>query len=282
MYCLVKPICATDSDIEKDFSNNPLVEQTLPRNSVHIRGNHSSVENQTTGEIKGIHLEDSPLAPVSLHVDHTGVTADSHYMMTGSQKIEFIYTNIGEAFYATLESCIVITSAMLVPLLIYQGWCFFIPGKYQRERVAFNKVTSATCVYILLCLAFIICWFLPHIYQFLHSFGVDNNILQVRLEARIAPYYSWIFKSTFLFLQLSLSPLVLYFLLKENIITLKWMIGNRQITTIFLLTLAAFFSPPDLWGQVTISGVLFILLECITWLFLYKTSATNASTPKES
>ena len=54
---------------------------------------------------------------------------------------DFIYTNVTEAFYATLGACIAFSVLFCLPFLVYQSWCFLIPSRYHRERIAYRKLS---------------------------------------------------------------------------------------------------------------------------------------------
>ena len=182
---------------------------------------------------------------------------------------DFIYTNVTEAFYAALEAAITFSMIFTLPLLIYQSWCFLMPSRYYRERIYFNKCTRQLLLYVTFFLWLIIWWLLPHISEFLHLFAVQRGRLEIKNQARIAPYLSWVFSLVLTLTMASLTPLSIYLSLKKGWLSKSFLIENRRTTAYFLLIFAAAVSPPDLGSQLTISFCLFVFFECVIWFYLY-------------
>ena len=184
---------------------------------------------------------------------------------------DFIYTNVTEAFYATLETAIIFSIVFTLPVLIYQLWSFLMPSRYHRERIHFNKVSLQLLLYVTFFLWLIIWCLLPHICQFLHLFAVQRGVLRITNQARIAPYLSWVFTTVLTLFMASCTPVYIYFSLKKGWLSKNFLIENRRTMAYLLIIFAALISPPDLWSQLIISLCLFVFLECVIWLYLYKT-----------
>ena len=183
--------------------------------------------------------------------------------------LNFIYTNISEAFYATLTACFITSTTVIIPLIIYHGWCFLMPSRYQRERTLWNKRILATSAYITTIMWLLVALLLPRIHAFLHLFAVSSGVLHITLEARIAPYLTWIFLTLFLFLLLALSPLAIYITLKNDVISAHSLLKNRRSTLYLILICAALVSPPDIWSQFALTGFIYTFFECVMWYYLY-------------
>ena len=183
---------------------------------------------------------------------------------------DFIYTNVTEAFYATLGACIAFSVLFCLPFLVYQSWCFLIPSRYHRERIAYRKLSFWVFTYTILVFLLILFFFLPQICQFLHVFGAQKGKLHITNQARIGPYLDWLFTTLFTLLCLSFTPLCCYLCLKANFFNLKWLVSSRKTTFFLLLIGGALLSPPDLWSQLGVTLCLFISFECVIWLYLYK------------
>ena len=184
-------------------------------------------------------------------------------------RYDFIYTNVSEAFLATLEAVITFSIAFTLPIFVYHLWCFLMPSRYHRERINFNKGMCKSLVYILFFLWLITQLLLPQICQFLHLFAVDRGKLQITNQARIAPYLTWVSSTVIRLLLASGTPVCIYLCLKYGIFKLNFLIKNRRITTYILISLAAILSPPDFWSQLSLSFCLFIFFESVIWLYLH-------------
>ena len=182
----------------------------------------------------------------------------------------FIYTNITEAFYATLQASSLISLSFTLPLLIYHGWCFFMPSRYRRERNMINQLLIICLVYMVCCLAIILYKLVPHIGTFLHAFAVSTPKLEILNQARIYPYISWLFYTVVNLFLVSFTPVIIYLLLENKYINLSVLLKNRKIVFLVLLMVGALVSPPDFLSQLIVTNCLFLFSECVIWIYLYK------------
>ena len=187
----------------------------------------------------------------------------------------FIYTNVTEAFYATLEASICFTVLAILPLCSYQIWCFLMPSRYHRERRQVLQNLVSGVIYTVTSLAAISLWLVPLICQFLHHFSVETGKLQILNQLRIGPYLSWILTTEITLFLATLSPICVYLGLKSQWLTPNFVVRNRRNTIYCLLLAAAFLSPPDFSSQLTITFCLFIFFESAVWFYLYKISANK-------
>ena len=183
---------------------------------------------------------------------------------------DFIYTNVTEAFYATLGACIAFSVLFCLPFFVYQSWCFLIPSRYHRERIAYGKLSFWVFTYTILVFSLILFLLLPQICQFLQVFGSQQGKLHITNQARIGPYLNWLFTTLFTLLGLSFIPLCCYLCLKANLFNVKRLISSRKTTFYLLLIAGALLSPPDLWSQLGVTFCLFVSFELVIWLYLYK------------
>ena len=216
----------------------------------------------------------APLSP------STVLQINSHNTEFGKQipsffsSLDFIYTNVSEAFYATLSACFICSMVAIIPLIVYQSWCFLMPSRYQRERALWNERILAIGVYTTTIMWLMMAFLFPRIYTFLHLFAVSSDVLHITLEARIAPYLTWIFLTGFLFLLLTWFPIVIYIALKNNVLSIHYLLKNRRTTLYLILICAAFVSPPDIWSQFVLTLFGYIFFECVMWYYLYTTVST--------
>ena len=184
--------------------------------------------------------------------------------------LHFIYTDVSEAFYATLESALTVGTVLTFPYASYQSWCFIVPSLYARESALYGKRFAWCTAYGAMVLIVCIWQAMPTFYNFLHLFSVQEAALEVRLEARIAPYLSWVFTTILFTLMASTLPLFIYAFLSKKGVALSFSIKSRKITIYFLILGAACLSPGDLLSQLMFTVFLCSALECVLWAALYK------------
>ena len=192
-----------------------------------------------------------------------------------NNNLSFIYTNVTEAFYVTLEACICFSVLTVLPLCCYQIWCFLMPSRYHREQRQIFISLVCTLLYIVGCFTLICSWLVPQICQFLHLFSVQTGKLQIINQPRIGPYLSWILTTEVTLFMATLTPLCVYLALKSQWLSPGFVAGNRRYTLYLLLLLAAFLSPPDFSSQLSITLCLFLFFESALWVYLYKTKLNN-------
>ena len=50
----------------------------------------------------------------------------------------FIFTDLTEAFYTTIQLNLIVSIYMLIPFITYHIWCFYIPSTFLEERKKYN------------------------------------------------------------------------------------------------------------------------------------------------
>ena len=100
----------------------------------------------------------------------------------------FIFTDLTEAFYTTIQLNLVVSMYILVPFIIYNIWCFFIPSTFLEERQKYNFFFSAIVTLLVISACFIFFLVLPELYKFLLNFEINTNFMTIQLEARIQSY----------------------------------------------------------------------------------------------
>lgn len=103
----------------------------------------------------------------------------------------FIFTELTEALYITLEICVIISLCLVFPLLCYQACCFFLPSLYNRERKRWSLFLSISTLLSILALLSVYLLVLPEIASILLMFEIKSQILTIQLEARIDSYVNW-------------------------------------------------------------------------------------------
>ena len=183
----------------------------------------------------------------------------------------FIFTDLTEAFYTTIQLNLIVSIYMLIPFITYHIWCFYIPSTFLEERKKYNFFFSAVIILLCISLTFIYCIVLPELYKFLLHFEISTNFMSIQLEARIQSYVKLACKIFLVFSIVFQIPLLFLILLKHGYITSHFLIKNRCQILFANLFLAAFLSPPDLVFQIVLALCFQVVSEILLLTtFLYK------------
>ncbi len=183
----------------------------------------------------------------------------------------FIFTDLTEVFYTSIEISLFFSFYLIIPLFLYQFWCFFIPSRFESERKKLNFLLFG--IFILFVFSIIIVYYviLPKFYQFLLNFQISTNLLNIQLEARIKPYVELVWKIFVFFTFFFQLPLLFLWLIKLNIVKIKTLTKNRIKIFFLVLVFSSLLSPPDVLSQFSITLFLLFFLEILFVLgFFFK------------
>lgn len=183
--------------------------------------------------------------------------------------ISFIYTNLTEAFFSYLKIALFVSVLFTFPFILIQIWMFIIPGLHNNEK----KKASFTLIsfFILVTIGGLVAYtfIIPIAWKFFLSFEIQNeDFLSISLQPKMDQYLSLIIN---ILVTLAISfhlPIYMYFLLRLNIISHKWVILKRNISLVMMFILAAMISPPDILSQILIVIPLFLLYELVIFIIL--------------
>jgi sec-independent protein translocase protein TatC len=178
----------------------------------------------------------------------------------------FIFTELTEALYVTLEICIITTLCVVFPLFCYQAWGFFVPSLYNLERRGWSLFLLISTLLSLLALLSVYALILPCIAAVLLQFEIKSQILTIQLEARIDSYVDWsskVFLAVLLYGQL---PLLSYMGFCLGFLSPDLLIRRRRVLLALSMVTAALLSPPDLFTQWLVTVFILFWIEAIIWL----------------
>lgn len=186
------------------------------------------------------------------------------------KSMEFIFTNVTEAFHTSLYIGIFFAFYFTIPLFLYQIWSFFVPSFYSQERIfltyflVFNFSLQSCGFWT------IIFFIYPLFWNFFVDFEIITQFIKIQSEIRVSSYVYFISKIclfTHLVFQL---PIVFFFIVKYKIIQLHTLLSVRRILYFIIFLCVAFISPPDFIIQFVISFVFIVQFElCIFFWFVY-------------
>ena len=183
----------------------------------------------------------------------------------------FIFTDLTEAFYTTIQLNFIVSIYILTPFIIYHIWCFFIPSTFLEERKKYNFIFSAIVILLVISVCFTFFLVLPELYKFLLHFEINTTFMTIQLEARIQSYVQLACNIFFLSSIVFQIPLFFFIAFESGLITSDFLIKNRSQVLFINLLLAAFISPPDLLTQILLAICLQLTFEILLMTtFIYK------------
>ena len=159
--------------------------------------------------------------------------------------------------WVSLFSGIVLSS----PFWLYQIWKFISPGLYKKEKkwsLLFVGSSSLLFVSGILFVYFVV---YPLSFRFLLSFG-GEELPYISLK----PYLSFFLRTSLVFGLVFEMPLLLFVLLKLNIVTVQQLTKARPYVVVLIAFLSAMITPPDLFSMLFMMAPLYILFEASIFL----------------
>lgn len=178
----------------------------------------------------------------------------------------FIFTNLTEAFHTTYKISVFWSFLFVLPIIIYQFWCFFTPSWYSFERVRRRVYIFSGMVSSFLggfCFYFLV---LPELLDFLLNFKINSPLFTIQLEARIDSYVR-ISSTVFLIVESIFQiPLFFCFLYIYGYVDSVFLSLNRKIFVLLFLLLSALLTPPDPLTELIVFLFFWFFFEFIIWI----------------
>lgn len=195
---------------------------------------------------------------------------------TLNDKLNFIFTDLTEAFTATFYVSIFAMSYIFLFTIIYQIWLFIQPGlyKYEKQQIWYSIILSS----LISLLSFLSVYYLilPAACKFFLSYEINlNTDLQVKLEPKILTYLTTILKffvCTQAFLQI---PVCIFLFIKigllpNNHTILNQITKKRQIYYFIFFFISGLISPFDLLIQLTILFFCILTHEITIFILIWQ------------
>lgn len=161
-----------------------------------------------------------------------------------------------EKFFSYLWLSLFSGIVLSCPLWLYQIWKFISAGLYKQEKKwsLFFVGTSS----LLFCSGFLFVYFFvyPISFRFLLNFGGDE-LPYISLKS----YLSFFFHSSFAFSLVFEMPLILFALLKLNMVSIKQLVKARPYVVVGIAFFSALITPPDIFSMFFMMGPLYFLFE---------------------
>ena len=163
-----------------------------------------------------------------------------------------------EAFFAQIKVAIFLAIFLSFPFILYQTWAFIGPGLTHTERKISISYIASGILLFLLGNGFGYFILIPFGLKFLLSFG--NETIQPLMNiSRYLNFIFWCLLGSGLLFQL---PLLLFFLMKLEIIDIETVTRHRAEAVIIILIICAIITPTgDFFTLLLISVPLLLLFE---------------------
>lgn len=187
------------------------------------------------------------------------------------RSVNFIFTDVEEAFSSQILICLIFSSLLVLPLFIYNLLTFFIPSLYfyeSRKWIIQSFIYSGVWFYFTIIVQNKI---IPRFAAFLLEFSIRGTAFNVLAETKIYSYCNWAFSiflvTNFIFFFFCL----IFFLIKNDKIKIEFLRARRKLCNVILLLFSALIAPPDLFTQLSFTILLIFFFELSLFLFsIYK------------
>ena len=172
-----------------------------------------------------------------------------------------------------------ITAGFIIsfPYVIYQLWSFISPGLLKSERRNARGFIFISSLLFFLGVLFGYYIITPLSLRFLGTYSVSAEIFN---DFDLGSYTALIRASVLSAGLIFELPILVYFLTKIGLISPEIMRKYRKISLVFVLTLSAIITPPDIASQVIVAIPIMILYEIS--IFISKSvSKKSQQTPKK-
>lgn len=191
------------------------------------------------------------------------VTDQLYYYLTEPLGVTtLVYIAPAEGFLSYLRLAVYGGLVLSSPVILYQLFCFVLPGLYSKERrVIFFLLPGA---FFLMCSGVVFGYFvvLPFALQYLLTFGS----LRIEPMLSVQKYIGFVSTTLFVLGCIFELPLLMVGLTKLGIVTPRFLRENRKYAIVLAVIIGAILTPPDIFTQVLMAGPLLFLYEISIWL----------------
>ena len=175
-------------------------------------------------------------------------------MKTGDK---VIFTGLPEAFFTYLKVSLLSGLMLSVPIILYEFWMFVAPGLYAKEKRLMTPIVLLSSFFFMGGALFGYFVVFPYGFKFFLSFS--NDTIQALPSMR--EYLSFSAKLLIAFGLAFELPLVLTFMARLGLVSVKFLTKNRKYAILIFFAGAAMLTPPDVVTQIMMGVPLMGLYE---------------------
>ena len=189
------------------------------------------------------------IAPKALNLFIDIIIADS--------PVKLNYFSPMEVFLIQIKTALILDIILCFPYIIKKVWDFVLPALYENEKKIIKPVIILSTTLFIAGMLFCTFVILPLIIRFGLSFATPN-IQAVFGISNIVTLSLWMAVAFGAMFQI---PLVVYYLIKFEVIEYETVSDKRPYVIVILLILAAIFTPPDVVSQILLFIPTYALFE---------------------
>lgn len=188
---------------------------------------------------------------------------------------KLIYTDLTEIFFSYLKLAYYGAIFLTIPFFACQVYIFIAPGLYKKERKAIFPFLISSPILFFLGAVFVYYFIFPLAWKFFLSFEANyQNILPIRLEAKVSEYLNIVINLIIAFGVAFQLPIILVLLAKIGLINVEQLKKKRKFAIVFIFILAAILTPPDVISQIGLAIMMLLLYE-LSIIIVKKVSREN-------
>lgn len=201
---------------------------------------------------------------------------NSSSLFVGSnEKPYFIFTNVTEVFYVYVQLILFISNQITAIVLIYQVLMFLSLGFYQSELIQIRSLFQLFLLAWLGTLFLLFNFVVPLTWKFFLSFqenSTDSQFVSFFFEAKLNEYIQYFIDLYYVSLINCQFLILLLITLSSVNDKLRKTKTFRKFFYLIFVIFSTVVTPPDVFSQIFISGILIVIYECAILLREIKTS----------
>lgn len=178
-------------------------------------------------------------------------------LLTKPFKGTLIFISPTEAFLLTIKISIFSGIILCTPIVFYNLWKFISVTLNMNMKKQVLYYLSASTLLSILAILFAYCLVIPAGLNFLLGLGKDL----IKPFITVTNYFSFIAVLLLAFVLVFQLPLIMIFLVRNNLVSLDKFANKRRYVILFVFIGAALITPPDAFTQLCLAIPLIILYE---------------------
>jgi len=183
----------------------------------------------------------------------------------------FIFTNLGDAFFAFFNFSLAIGLLLSFYFFILQALCYIVSSLYQYEKDIVWVILLTSFVSLCISIIFWYIIFLPTLLFFFLGFELTETFLSfnVLFEGKIDEYFSFVLNTLYSVIIAFQFPILLFCLVVFGLLEVHFLVGYRKVIYFCFLILSAFLTPPDVFSQIFFVLPIIFFYEFIVFLIFF-------------